>query len=253
MCLEAYMSCVCLACPCDLRCEITSWSVEIQTHPKDFGWLPGEPHILLGYTCWPCHILYLLGMKHTQYVWASLVAQMIKNPPAMWEIWVQSLGWEDPLEEGLATHSGILAWRIPMGSGAWWATVHGVAKSQTWLCFTQHMKQGLCLSPHQALRLPAKPAMSSVDFLQHVCGQSHVITHPHRLVPCHLPCYFPISAPHFPPSYFVLTTLNFSSILAEQPLHSSVSLLPVITWVVQVGIIFVSLLRTFFLFINKSI
>ena len=46
-------------------------------------------------------------------VWASLVAQMVKNLPAMWETWVQSLGWGDPLEKGMATHSGILAWRIP--------------------------------------------------------------------------------------------------------------------------------------------
>ena len=44
---------------------------------------------------------------------ASLVAQRVKNLPAMWETWVQSLGWEDPLEEGVATHSSILAWRIP--------------------------------------------------------------------------------------------------------------------------------------------
>ena len=44
----------------------------------------------------------------------SLVAQMVKNLPAMWETWVQSLGWKDPLEEGMATHSSILAWRIPM-------------------------------------------------------------------------------------------------------------------------------------------
>ena len=44
---------------------------------------------------------------------ASVVAQMVKNLPAMWETWVQSLGWEDPLEEGMATHSSILAWRIP--------------------------------------------------------------------------------------------------------------------------------------------
>ena len=44
-----------------------------------------------------------------QYSWASLVAQLVKNPPAMWEIWVRSLGWEDPLEKGKATHSGILA------------------------------------------------------------------------------------------------------------------------------------------------
>ena len=46
-------------------------------------------------------------------MWASLVAQMVKNLPAIWETWVQSLGWEDPLEEGMATHSSILSWRIP--------------------------------------------------------------------------------------------------------------------------------------------
>ena len=54
---------------------------------------------------------------------------MVKNPPAMQEIWVQSLSWEDPLEEGMATHSSILAWRIPRDRGDWWATVHGVAES----------------------------------------------------------------------------------------------------------------------------
>ena len=48
-----------------------------------------------------------------QYSWASLVAQLVKNPPAMQETWVQSLGWEDPLEKGKATHSSILAQRIP--------------------------------------------------------------------------------------------------------------------------------------------
>ena len=47
-----------------------------------------------------------------QYSWASLVAQMVKNSPAMWETWVQSLGWEDPLEKGKVTHSSILAWRF---------------------------------------------------------------------------------------------------------------------------------------------
>ena len=45
--------------------------------------------------------------------WASLVAWMVKNPPAMWKTWVQPLGWEEPLEEEMATHSSILAWRIP--------------------------------------------------------------------------------------------------------------------------------------------
>ena len=45
--------------------------------------------------------------------WASLVAQLVKNLPAMQETWVRSLGWEDPLEKGTATHSSILAWKIP--------------------------------------------------------------------------------------------------------------------------------------------
>ena len=50
-------------------------------------------------------------------IWASLVAQMVKNLPAMWELWVRSLGWEDPLEKGKATHSSILAWTVQsMGS-----------------------------------------------------------------------------------------------------------------------------------------
>ena len=56
------------------------------------------------------------------------MAQTVKNLPAMQETWVQSLGWEDPLEKGMETHSSILAWRIPMDRGAWQATVHAVAK-----------------------------------------------------------------------------------------------------------------------------
>ena len=65
-----------------------------------------------------------------QYSWVSLVVQTVKNLPAVQETWVQSLGWE---EEGMATHSSILAWRIPMDRGAWWAPVQGVVKSQTQL------------------------------------------------------------------------------------------------------------------------
>ena len=61
------------------------------------------------------------------------MAQTVKHPPALRETWVQSLGWEDPLEEGMATHSSILAWRIPMNRKTWQATVHGVAKSWTQL------------------------------------------------------------------------------------------------------------------------
>ena len=60
-----------------------------------------------------------------------LMAQVVKNLPAMWETWVQSLGWEDPLEEGMATYSSILAWRLSMDRGAWQATVYGIIKSQT--------------------------------------------------------------------------------------------------------------------------
>ena len=56
-------------------------------------------------------------------IWASLVVQIVKNPRSMQETWVQSLGWEDPLEESMATHSGILAWRIPMDRGTWQAAV----------------------------------------------------------------------------------------------------------------------------------
>ena len=67
------------------------------------------------------------SIKHKTH---SLVAQMVKNLPGM-QTWVRSLGWEDSLEEGMATHSSILAWRIPMDRGAWRATVHEVAKNQT--------------------------------------------------------------------------------------------------------------------------
>ena len=59
-----------------------------------------------------------------------MVAQTVKSPPAMQETWVRSLGRDDTLEEGVATHSSILAWKIPMDRGAWWATVHEVAESE---------------------------------------------------------------------------------------------------------------------------
>ena len=61
---------------------------------------------------------------------ASLVAHMGKDPPAMRETWVRSLGWEEPLEEGMATHSSILAWKIPVDRRAWRSTVHGVIKNR---------------------------------------------------------------------------------------------------------------------------
>ena len=65
----------------------------------------------------------------TLILFIFLVAQMVKT--VMQETWVQSLGWEDPLEEGMATYFIILAWRIRMDRGTWWVTVHGVTKSWT--------------------------------------------------------------------------------------------------------------------------
>ena len=74
------------------------------------------------------------------------MAQLVNNPPAMQETPVRSLGWEDPLEKGTATHSSILAWRIPMDRRAWRATVHGVSKSWTQRLNSFHF-QTLQLSP----------------------------------------------------------------------------------------------------------
>ena len=77
----------------------------------------------------------------------------------MWEIWVRSLGWEDPLEKGKATHSSILAWRIPVDRGAWQVTVHGVTESDT----TEQ------LSTAQALYNSSNPLLSVntvIGFLQ---------------------------------------------------------------------------------------
>ena len=75
---------------------------ESACNAEDPGFIPGSggsPGEGLGYPL--------------QYCWASLVAQLVKNLPAIREAWVRSLGWEDPLEKGKATHSSILAWRIP--------------------------------------------------------------------------------------------------------------------------------------------
>ena len=70
---------------------------------------------------------------HSSILQASLLAQTVKKLPAIQVMQVRSLGREDPLEEDMATHSSILAWRIPMDRGAWQATVHGVAKTWTQL------------------------------------------------------------------------------------------------------------------------
>ena len=99
------------------------WSVmRAFSHVKD-----GK--ILTWCVCLPCCVMNSIRREYR----ASLVAQSEKKPPVMWETCVQSLGWEDPLEEGMATHSSILAWGIPMDRGEGLVAVHGVTKSQTWL------------------------------------------------------------------------------------------------------------------------
>ena len=88
--------------------------------------------------------------KEDSFKKSSLVAQRLKHPPAMWETWVRSLGWEDPLEKEMAPHSSILAWIIPWTEEPMWAILHRVAKSRTWLSdFTlrNQFPQNAVLSP----------------------------------------------------------------------------------------------------------
>ena len=85
-----------------------TWSQMILVYSKESARSARDPSSIPGLRRSPGE-----GIGHPlQYSWASLVVQMVKNLPAMWETWVQYLGWEDPLEKGKATHSSILAWRI---------------------------------------------------------------------------------------------------------------------------------------------
>ena len=108
---------------------VTSTSFPGGSAGKEFTWNAEDPSLIPGVKRSPGEGIG----SPLQHSWASLVVQSVKNLPAMRETWVQSLGWEDPLEEGMTTHSSILAWGIPMDRGAWQATGHGVAKSQTQL------------------------------------------------------------------------------------------------------------------------
>ena len=97
------------------------WGFPHSSVGKECAWNAGEPGLIPGSGRSPGERTgYPL-----QYSWASLVTQLVKNPPVMWETWVLPLGWEDPLEKGKATHSSILAWRIP------WTVGHEVAKYGT--------------------------------------------------------------------------------------------------------------------------
>ena len=86
------------------------------------------------YILYACiHIIPLTRSKDFNFFLIKKSGSVVKKTPALQETCVRSLGWKVPLEEGMATHSSILTWRIPMDREAWWATVHSVIKSQTWL------------------------------------------------------------------------------------------------------------------------
>ena len=85
--------------------------------------IPCDEKAMCFFVCW---LVFGIVMEDL-----SLVAPVVKNLLAMWETWVPSLGWEDPQEEGMATHFSILAWRNPMDRGARQATFHEVAKKWT--------------------------------------------------------------------------------------------------------------------------
>ena len=89
----------------------------------------GDPGLIPG---WGRSTEEVIGYP-LQYSWSSLAAQLVKNPPAMWESWVQSLGWEDPLEKGMATHSSILA----MDYSPWG---HKESDTTEQLSFTSHLR-----------------------------------------------------------------------------------------------------------------
>ena len=81
-------------------------------------------------------LVMVLTRQFDSFLWASQVVLVVKNhlrKQETKEMQVGSLGWEDPLEEAMATHSSIFAWRIPVDRGAWWATAHEVTNSRTWL------------------------------------------------------------------------------------------------------------------------
>ena len=121
------------------------WRIHLQCRKPQFEGSEKSPGEGIGYPLQYSWVPYsnilsdVCNFDKLCKLWAFLVTQMVKNPPAMQETWVWSLGWEDPLEEEMATTSSILAWKIPMDRGAWCATVHGVTKSQT-----QHTPHPFC-------------------------------------------------------------------------------------------------------------
>ena len=131
-----------------LRKLLANWiqqCIKRTVHNDQVGFIPVVPGT---FNIWKfIHLIHYINK-----IRASPVAQWVKNLPAMQEtqeMQVWSLAWEDPLEEGMATHSSILAWRIPMNGGVWWAMVHRVTKSHDWSdwAYTQGETKSLAIFP----------------------------------------------------------------------------------------------------------
>ena len=116
--------------PFSHRGSLFRWTLR-RLHPK----ARADPAAAAAKSLQSCPIL---GASKNHRNATAPVPQTVTTPSAMREAWVQSLEWEDPLEKETATHSSILAWRIPMDRGAWWAIVHEVAKSRKRLSANTH-------------------------------------------------------------------------------------------------------------------
>ena len=141
-------------------------SVSIHISSPSWASFPPSPLYVITEHQAELPVLYSIFLLATCFIhgsvqiWASLVAQTIKNLPAMWETWVQSVGWEDPLEEGMASHCSILSWRIlwteepsgqSMGSqrvGRDWATKHRSTQHSVYIYI-------VTFSSHPALPSPS--------------------------------------------------------------------------------------------------
>ena len=116
-----------------------SISLSWMTAPWKLG-----PHLSFSLLYFQNWAYFLIHIKCSVNVYgASLVAQLVKNPPAMWETWVQSLGWEDLLEKGKATHSSILAWRIPWTFAKSWRRLSDFHFHMFIKCMTESWQKGV--------------------------------------------------------------------------------------------------------------
>ena len=120
-------------CKTDRQCRFDAWDWALRAGALGWPWLMEWGGWWEGGSGWRTHVHpWLIHVNVWQKPLQLISLQLKKkNPPVMWVTWVWTLGWEDPLEEGMATHSSSLVCRIPIDRGAWWATVHGVTRRQT--------------------------------------------------------------------------------------------------------------------------